>query len=106
MLLESGRDDDARRASVGIRASVDIDTPRLVRLVKVGVTLALDVTGTDEQVNAVVPQMARLLTGVEGLPPEVNRCLRCASARAQAGGFTDRVARVEALVAAVPPPRS
>ena len=96
----------ARRASTGIRTSVDIDTPRLVELLKVGVTLATDVTGTDERVDAVVPRLAKLLSGIEVLPPEVDRCLRCAIARAHGAGLADRAARIEMLVAAVPPPRS
>jgi hypothetical protein len=105
VLLESGRDDDARRAAAGIGAD-EIDTPLLARLLKAGVMLALDVSGTDEQLDAVVPHIAKLLAGVEVLPPAVDRCLRCAVARAHAAGSADRAARIEALGATVPPPRS
>ncbi len=103
-LLESGRDDDARRESAGIRANPDIDIPLLALLLKAGVALAVDVAGEEEErLESIRLHVARLLTGIEALPPDVTRCLQCAIRRARAAGRTERADRIEALATAVPP---
>ncbi|MGD8727001.1 MAG: protein kinase [Gemmatimonadales bacterium] len=101
LLLESGSEDQARGEYARLKGTPEVELPRLVRLLMRGVGLAIGVDGPDTEFESIFHQVAALLTGIEAVPQDVDRCLRLAIGRARMLGVAHRAARIEELAATI-----